>query len=151
MRAGEFVAAAEMKPIAPGRANRWIHTLSRRAVKPLRSRACPPPFRRRALKFTMRGLQCGSAPAARIPSDCWDGASLSTSEVARALSLSVRGFTFADVNVIRGQPWCQTSGSLALRRIVSDFAVWAHCGVQPSRCCSDVGLKSAIIRAGFSA
>jgi hypothetical protein len=60
--------------------------------------------RRGALDPTTQGFQFGhqvqQRPAARIPSDCWDGVSRSTTEVERALSLSARACTSADVNVI---------------------------------------------------
>jgi hypothetical protein len=59
--------------------------------------------RRGALDLTTQRLQFGHqvyhCPAARIPSDCWDGASSSITEVTRALSLSARACTSADVNV----------------------------------------------------
>src|SRR5260370_39324630 len=41
-------------------------------------------------------------------------------------------------------------GPSSLRRWVSDFAVWAHCSVEPRRRRSKAGLKSAIKQADFS-
>src|SRR5260370_25123364 len=41
-------------------------------------------------------------------------------------------------------------GPSSLRRWVSDFAIWAHCRVQPRRWRSKAGLKSAIKQADFS-
>src|SRR5260370_27099224 len=41
-------------------------------------------------------------------------------------------------------------GPSSLRRWVSDFAVWAHCSVEPRRRRSKAGLKSAITQADFS-